>query len=155
MLIARKTYNSKNLFTVSAHIEMIKNSNAYTDVAYLEFYQGFDQATKISMKVSTTTLRAIAFAMQELILTGATEFKKINNSAQHSQQGGAKTLSFNVSNEGKYFLNLQQGENEKRHFATDKYMFEAIAKDVELISEETQKMLYITQQTNNKEENES
>jgi hypothetical protein len=138
MLIARKTYNSKNLFVVSAHIETIKN--AFADTVYLEFYKEFQQDSKISMKVSSTTLRAIAFAMQNLVEKGSTNFKKINSS-----QGGTKTLSFNLTQDGNYFINMQSG-NEKRYFQTDAYMFEAMAKDIALIADVTQKALYSEQQ---------
>ena len=75
MLILNKIFNKQKLFIINAHIE--KENGFFKERVYFEFYDDYKRTKSIKMVLNTLDLRALYYAIREVLKKGSTEYKKV------------------------------------------------------------------------------
>jgi len=150
--VAYKSFPGKNLFAVSAKIEMHRKEprNVYTDVVFLELTEDFSGGgnKKITMKVTAHDLRAMSYGIRELLKNGKSSYRKFTDPSKAGNEGNKNQLSLGMLvNDDKiptYYLNHLSG-SKKLGFGFDAYSIASISDALLLIAEETDKALFYYQ----------
>lgn len=150
--VGDRSFSSSSLVTISSLIEHIiteergelKISHA-KDIVFLNFRKGakdnasnllrYDKDTEIKMSFNAVSLRALSYAMKELIRNKETEYQKMTASC---------SLSCGLSNNG-YFLNIRDISNSNKNpigVKFDKYEFYSFSESLSILADDTERELF-------------
>lgn len=149
--VAQKGFAGNHLLNINAVIENKDESPAVlSDVIYMEFaegikknnvYCGYDTKNKISVKFNSYELRIFRFALRSLISNKKSDYKKYNNPSLSNSTDGVKEISLGFSTD-KFWINIEEAGNKKFGIAFDILELRALIETLELISKETDEVLY-------------
>jgi len=145
--IAYYGWNSQNIFTVSSLLEY--KEGFWKEAVILEAREGrsagekaYDKNNGIRMLADASDLRALSYAIKSLVKNKKTSYKKFTDPKRAKNgngQGKQKMLTLGV-NKDTYYLNFSQ--NHKIGVGFDMFKILAIADQLEVIAECTEKMLF-------------
>lgn len=141
--VGQKIFNGKNLLVFSAWIELEKKERAeiISDVVFIELTEGYVAEKKLVMKVVANDIRAMTYAIKELIANGETKYEKYTDPKLAGTDGAKNKLSFGKTEDGTFYFNLSSGGTKVR-FPFDTYHIRAFVDSLTLIADETEKALY-------------
>ena len=145
--IAYYGWNSQNIFTVSSLLEY--KDGFWKEAVILEAREGasagkeaYSKNNGIRMLADASDLRALSYAIKSLVKNKKTGYKKFTDPKRAKNgngQGKQKMLTLGV-NKDTYYLNFSQ--NHKIGVGFDMFKILAIADQLEVIAECTEKMLF-------------
>lgn len=144
--VAKKSYQGKNLLAISAWVEekAAGDGMVLSDLIFLEFTENYEVTKKHSLRVTASDLRAMAYAVKDLLKNGETKYRKYTDPKLAGGSGPKNEISMMRHDKGGYYINLTAGETKIGH-QFDAFEFIAFADSITLIAEETEKALYYHQ----------
>jgi hypothetical protein len=145
--IASKQISTANLFIINSFIEVVVPEGSTTSIAkdlvFLEFYQGYNRNTKLSMMMDCFELRRLSYGLKELYKIGKSSYKNFTDPklSNNTNSSGRKELSLGLI-DNKYFVNLRHENADTYKITLDKYSLLAFCDSIDLIAETTETKLY-------------
>lgn len=151
--VAQKGFASNHLLNINALIERKEdNPNILSDVIHMEFYEGkkvngvysgYDKNNKINVKFNSYELRTFCYALRSLISLGKSEYKKYNNPALASSNGGVKEITFGFTpGDSTYWINIVEANKKKFGIGFGLFELKALIDSLIIIANEVDETLY-------------
>jgi len=128
IFVAKKSFNSKHFLNINAYIE----EKTLKERIFFEFYLDYDRSRYIKIALNLVDLRAIIYAMKEVVKKGNTEFSKIT---QNDKTIKRLTIT-------KWYLNATDGNLQISIGFENAYFFMAAADELLRLADEITSFMY-------------
>jgi len=128
IFVAQKSFNSKHFLNINAYIE----EKTLKERIFFEFYLDYDRSRYIKIALNLVDLRAIIYAMKEVVKKGNTEFSKIT---QNDKTIKRLTIT-------KWYLNATDGNLKISIGFENAYFFMAAADELLRLADEITTFMY-------------